>query len=116
VQRKSRAKDVSPPLEEPGCNGDADTEQHDATENLAPFADPGAQQTAKFQPGQSHGDADGTDDNRRGEQGHVIGAESEADGEVVDAERKPGDEELARALSGRTAVSSPWRRNALISA
>ena len=33
---------------------------------------------------------------------HVIGAESEADGQVVNAERKPVDQELARALRGCT--------------
>jgi hypothetical protein len=64
--------------------------QHDAP-SLAPFADLGTQQPAKFQPSESHGDADGTADNCCSEQGHVIRAESEAGGKVVNAERKPGD-------------------------
>ena len=65
-----------PLLEESGRDGDADTEQDDATERLARFADLGAQEPAKFQPGESHGDADRADDNRCSEQCDVISAQA----------------------------------------
>jgi hypothetical protein len=38
---------------------------------------------------------DAEDENRCSQQGDMIGAQGEADGQVVNAEREPGDEELA---------------------
>ena len=72
-----------------------------AAESLASLTGPGTQQAAEFEPDECHGDADCADENRRGEQGHVICAEGEADRKVVNAERKPGDQELAQPLGSR---------------
>ena len=57
-------------LEKSGCDSDADSDQHDATQSLAPFADLATQKTAKLQPGQSHRDAHRADENGTAQHNH----------------------------------------------
>ena len=99
-------------LEEAGRDRDADTHQNDAAEDLAPFADPGTHKSAEFQPEESHRDADCADENGGDEQGDVIRAQSESDGKVVNAERKPGGEQLPRPRPAASPLSLPSWRNA----
>src|SRR5215831_12643199 len=88
-------------LEDAGGDGDADGDQDKAAEEFTPltglFADPAAQ----LQPDQGQGDADGTDDDRGDGEADVERAQSEADREIVDAQRRPGDQQPPGPLPGR---------------
>jgi hypothetical protein len=80
-------------LHGPCCEGDADADEDEAADELTPLACLGAEPAAQFQADQRHRDADGTDHYGGQGQADVIGAQGEANGEVVDAQRDPGDQQ-----------------------
>jgi len=69
----------------------------------------GTQEAAEVEPDQGHGDADRADHHRCSEQSDTVYAERKADRKVVDAQRKPGDQEHAEApacpVGGAVAVA-----------
>src|ERR1700746_2302338 len=73
--------------------GDAHADEDKAADELTPLARPGAKPAAQFQADQRHSDADSTDHYGGHGQADVVGAQGEADGEVVDAQRYPGDQQ-----------------------
>lgn len=88
-------------LEDAAGNGYADGDEDQAAEEFAPLAGLGAEPVTKLQADQGQGDADRADDDRGNGEVDVVGAQDEADREVVDAQRDPGDQQLPGSLLGR---------------
>src|SRR5215813_8755645 len=86
-------------LEDAGGDGDADGDEDQAAEEFAPLAGLGADPVAQLQPDQGQGDADGADDDRGDGEVDMEGAQGEANREVVDAQRCPGDQQPPGLLS-----------------
>src|SRR5215471_9093799 len=80
-------------LKDSAGNGDTDTDQDQAAEQLASLPRLGPEPVAEFQADQGQGNADHGDDDRGHGQVDVEGAQREADREVVDAQRRPGDQQ-----------------------
>src|SRR5450759_2128998 len=87
--------------EQVGSDGDADQDEHSATNLLAPFLDAAAEPVAELEPHQRHGDAECAHRDGREDDGNLVHGKSESHRQVVDAQREGGDDEAVRLQSPR---------------
>jgi hypothetical protein len=78
-------------LEQTAGHGDANTDQDQAADQFAALAGLGAEPVAQFQADQGQANADHGDEDRGYGQVDVEGAQREADRQVVDTQRRPGN-------------------------
>jgi hypothetical protein len=88
-------------LEDAASHGDADGYEDQAAEEFASLPGRDAEPVTKLQPDQGQGDADRADGDRGHGEIHVVGAQGEADREIVDAQGESGDQQPPGPLLGR---------------
>lgn len=102
-------------LDDAGGDGGADADEDEAAEQFAALAGAGPEHGAQFEPGQGHGHADRADDDGGEREADVVGPQGESDGKVVDAQRKPGDQQptgprpgAGRGVCGAVSLRQAW--------